>query len=171
MANIQVINVGNERKHGQHAQVTNHHVFTEIFQGLKVEDVGMEGEGLVFIVYRWEKNFPFSDCLDFLFSDAIASMPFSFFWAIIFFFMLITLGLDRFTFRIIRSLKFNLTLILCSWHHGILLWMWCYMLNWRIKVLLVLIIMPILVVMSHFDERISVCKVATVGAFFRLRHP
>merc|ERR1712024_330402 len=47
-------------------------------QGLKVEDVGMEGEGLVFIVY----------------SDAIASMPFSFFWAIIFFFMLITLGLD-----------------------------------------------------------------------------
>ena len=28
-------------------------------------------------------------------SDAIASMPFSFFWAIIFFFMLITLGLDR----------------------------------------------------------------------------
>ena len=48
-------------------------------QGLKVEDVGMEGEGLVFIVY----------------SDAIASMPGSFFWAIIFFFMLITLGLDR----------------------------------------------------------------------------
>ena len=56
MANIQVINVGNERKHGQHAQVTNHHVFTEIFQGLKVEDVGMEGEGLVFIVYRWGKK-------------------------------------------------------------------------------------------------------------------
>ena len=26
------------------------------FQGLKVEDVGMEGEGLVFIVYRWEKR-------------------------------------------------------------------------------------------------------------------
>ena len=47
-------------------------------QGLGIEDVGMEGEGLVFIVY----------------SDAIASMPFSFFWAIIFFFMLITLGLD-----------------------------------------------------------------------------
>ena len=31
----------------------------------------------------------------FMSSDAIASMPFSFFWAIIFFFMLITLGLDR----------------------------------------------------------------------------
>ena len=39
----------------------------------------MEGEGLVFIVY----------------SDAIASMPGSFFWAILFFFMLITLGIDR----------------------------------------------------------------------------
>lgn len=38
----------------------------------------MEGEGLVFVVY----------------SDAIASMPGSFFWAILFFFMLITLGLD-----------------------------------------------------------------------------
>jgi len=47
-------------------------------QGLKVDDVGMEGEGLVFIVY----------------SDAIASMPGSFFWAILFFFMLITLGID-----------------------------------------------------------------------------
>ena len=46
---------------------------------LKVSDVGMEGEGLVFIVY----------------SDAIASMPGSFFWAILFFFMLITLGVDR----------------------------------------------------------------------------
>ena len=49
------------------------------FKGLKVSDVGMEGEGLVFIVY----------------SDAIASMPGSFFWAILFFFMLITLGIDR----------------------------------------------------------------------------
>ena len=47
---------------------------------LEVSDVGMEGEGLVFIVY----------------SDAIASMPGSFFWAILFFFMLITLGVDRF---------------------------------------------------------------------------
>ena len=49
-------------------------------QDLEVSDVGMEGEGLVFIVY----------------SDAIASMPGSFFWAILFFFMLITLGVDRF---------------------------------------------------------------------------
>jgi len=47
-------------------------------QNLKVEQVGTEGEGLVFIVY----------------SDAIATMTGSFFWAIIFFFMLITLGLD-----------------------------------------------------------------------------
>jgi len=47
-------------------------------QGLEVKDVGMEGEGLVFIVY----------------SDAIAQMRGSFFCAIIFFFMLITLGLD-----------------------------------------------------------------------------
>ena len=51
-----------------------------LFKGLNVSDVGMEGEGLVFIVY----------------SDAIASMPGSFFWAILFFFMLITLGIDRF---------------------------------------------------------------------------
>ena len=50
-----------------------------MFQGLEVKDVGMEGEGLVFIVY----------------SDAIAQMRGSFFCAIIFFFMLITLGLDR----------------------------------------------------------------------------
>ena len=50
------------------------------YQDLEVSDVGMEGEGLVFIVY----------------SDAIASMPGSFFWAILFFFMLITLGVDRF---------------------------------------------------------------------------
>jgi len=47
-------------------------------QDLGVDEVGMEGEGLVFIVY----------------SDAIASMPGSFFWAILFFFMLITLGID-----------------------------------------------------------------------------
>ena len=50
------------------------------YKDLEVSDVGMEGEGLVFIVY----------------SDAIASMPGSFFWAILFFFMLITLGVDRF---------------------------------------------------------------------------
>ena len=50
-----------------------------VMKDLDVSDVGMEGEGLVFIVY----------------SDAIASMPGSFFWAILFFFMLITLGVDR----------------------------------------------------------------------------
>lgn len=47
-------------------------------QGLPIERMGIEGEGLVFVVY----------------SDAIATMPGSFFWAILFFFMLITLGLD-----------------------------------------------------------------------------
>ena len=47
----------------------------------------MEGEGLVFIVY----------------SDAIASMPGSFFWAIIFFFMLITLGLDRYNSAVLNT--------------------------------------------------------------------
>ena len=51
-----------------------------VLQDLGVDEVGMEGEGLVFIVY----------------SDAIASMPGSFFWAILFFFMLITLGIDRY---------------------------------------------------------------------------
>ena len=55
------------------------HFYLLFPQGLNVSDVGMEGEGLVFIVY----------------SDAIASMPGSFFWAILFFFMLITLGIDR----------------------------------------------------------------------------
>ena len=54
-------------------------LMTAVMQDLDVSDVGMEGEGLVFIVY----------------SDAIASMPGSFFWAILFFFMLITLGVDR----------------------------------------------------------------------------
>ena len=54
-------------------------VMMTIMKDLNVSDVGMEGEGLVFIVY----------------SDAIASMPGSFFWAILFFFMLITLGVDR----------------------------------------------------------------------------
>ena len=55
-------------------------LMTAVMQDLDVSDVGMEGEGLVFIVY----------------SDAIASMPGSFFWAILFFFMLITLGVDRY---------------------------------------------------------------------------
>ena len=56
-------------------------LMTAVMQDLDVSDVGMEGEGLVFIVY----------------SDAIASMPGSFFWAILFFFMLITLGVDRYS--------------------------------------------------------------------------
>lgn len=47
-------------------------------QNLPIDEMGMEGEGLIFVVY----------------SDAIATMPGSFFWAILFFFMLITLGLD-----------------------------------------------------------------------------
>ena len=64
---------------------------TAVMQDLDVSDVGMEGEGLVFIVY----------------SDAIASMPGSFFWAILFFFMLITLGVDRLQSHLIRSRKYS----------------------------------------------------------------
>ena len=64
---------------------------TAVMQDLDVSDVGMEGEGLVFIVY----------------SDAIASMPGSFFWAILFFFMLITLGVDRLQSHNIRSRKYS----------------------------------------------------------------
>ncbi|CAH4028644.1 unnamed protein product [Pieris brassicae] len=47
-------------------------------QNKSIEDVGLEGPGLVFIVYP----------------EAIATMTGSVFWAIIFFLMLITLGLD-----------------------------------------------------------------------------
>ncbi|BES95894.1 transporter [Nesidiocoris tenuis] len=47
-------------------------------QGTTVDEVGLEGPGLVFIVYP----------------EAIATMSGSVFWAIIFFLMLITLGLD-----------------------------------------------------------------------------
>lgn len=47
-------------------------------QNKNIEDVGLEGPGLVFIVYP----------------EAIATMSGSVFWSIIFFLMLITLGLD-----------------------------------------------------------------------------
>ena len=47
-------------------------------QNKSIEEVGLEGPGLVFIVYP----------------EAIATMTGSVFWAIIFFLMLITLGLD-----------------------------------------------------------------------------
>lgn len=47
-------------------------------QQKSIEEVGLEGPGLVFIVYP----------------EAIATMTGSVFWAIIFFLMLITLGLD-----------------------------------------------------------------------------
>lgn len=46
--------------------------------GSKIADVATEGPGLVFIVYP----------------AAIATMPGSTFWALIFFMMLLTLGLD-----------------------------------------------------------------------------
>jgi solute carrier family 6 dopamine transporter-like protein 3 len=46
--------------------------------GKNVEDVATEGPGLVFIVYP----------------EAIATMPGSTFWALLFFMMLLTLGLD-----------------------------------------------------------------------------
>lgn len=46
--------------------------------GQSIQDVATEGPGLVFIVYP----------------AAIATMPGSTFWALIFFMMLLTLGLD-----------------------------------------------------------------------------
>lgn len=46
--------------------------------GRSIKDVATEGPGLVFIVYP----------------AAIATMPGSMFWALIFFMMLLTLGLD-----------------------------------------------------------------------------
>jgi len=46
--------------------------------GVRIEDVATEGPGLVFVVYP----------------AAIATMPASTFWALIFFMMLLTLGLD-----------------------------------------------------------------------------
>lgn len=46
--------------------------------GQDIEDVATEGPGLVFVVYP----------------AAIATMPGSIFWALIFFMMLLTLGLD-----------------------------------------------------------------------------
>lgn len=46
--------------------------------GKSIQDVATEGPGLVFIVYP----------------AAIATMPGSMFWALIFFMMLLTLGLD-----------------------------------------------------------------------------
>jgi len=55
--------------------------------GKSIQDVATEGPGLVFIVYP----------------AAIATMPGSTFWALIFFMMLLTLGLDssvRFCFKI-----------------------------------------------------------------------
>lgn len=55
--------------------------------GKSIQDVATEGPGLVFIVYP----------------AAIATMPGSTFWALIFFMMLLTLGLDssvRFYFNI-----------------------------------------------------------------------
>lgn len=47
-------------------------------QNKTIDQVGLEGPGLVFVVYP----------------EAIATMDFSAFWAIVFFLMLITLGLD-----------------------------------------------------------------------------
>lgn len=56
---------------------TNHRYMAHI-QGKSIDEVGSEGPGLVFVVYP----------------QAIAMMSGSVFWSIIFFLMLITLGLD-----------------------------------------------------------------------------
>jgi len=57
--------------------------------GKSIQDVATEGPGLVFIVYP----------------AAIATMPGSTFWALIFFMMLLTLGLDS-SVRFYLSLSF-----------------------------------------------------------------
>jgi SNF family Na+-dependent transporter len=62
--------------------------------GRPIQDVATEGPGLVFIVYP----------------AAIATMPGSIFWALIFFMMLLTLGLDS----SVRSIHWTLRLTLCS---------------------------------------------------------
>ena len=64
-------------------------------QNTTVHEVARSGPGLVFLTYP----------------ELVLSLPVSFFWAIIFFFMLITLGLDRFT-------SFDLTLffvLMAAW--------------------------------------------------------
>lgn len=58
--------------------------------GKSIQDVATEGPGLVFIVYP----------------AAIATMPGSTFWALIFFMMLLTLGLDSSVY-ILRSFSYN----------------------------------------------------------------
>lgn len=55
--------------------------------GRDVQDVATEGPGLVFVVYP----------------AAIATMPGSTFWALIFFMMLLTLGLDSSVSEVIVS--------------------------------------------------------------------
>lgn len=54
------------------------HSYMAYVQNTTIDKVGLEGPGLVFIVYP----------------EAIATMSGSVFWSIIFFLMLITLGLD-----------------------------------------------------------------------------
>lgn len=52
--------------------------YMSLVSGRNIQDVATEGPGLVFIVYP----------------AAISTMPGSIFWALIFFMMLLTLGLD-----------------------------------------------------------------------------
>jgi solute carrier family 6 (neurotransmitter transporter, dopamine) member 3 len=64
--------------------------------GLEISEVATEGPGLVFDVYPGEsENQPLKTFhWTFSFLAAIATMPGSTFWALIFFMMLLTLGLD-----------------------------------------------------------------------------
>lgn len=76
--------------------------------GQDIKDVATEGPGLVFVVYP----------------AAIATMPGSIFWALIFFMMLLTLGLDSSVSYEARSNYFELKdSIFTVWrigsnHHG-----------------------------------------------------
>lgn len=60
--------------------------------GKNIEDVATEGPGLVFVVYP----------------AAIATMPGSIFWALIFFMMLLTLGLDSSVIILLANSAFEI---------------------------------------------------------------
>lgn len=67
--------------------------------GKNIEDVATEGPGLVFVVYP----------------AAIATMPGSIFWALIFFMMLLTLGLDSSVIILLAHSVFEIIHFLISY--------------------------------------------------------